>query len=212
MGVPTLSGDHDRVYLTETLKENKHSSDEISACLSYGASSMQGWRVNQEDAHNAIIDYAKGKSLFAVYDGHGGHEVAAWCSLKLPDYLKTNDNFQKGNYKEALEEAFIAFDATLVDRAVVEQLKKIAGTKEDEAEEVEGKKDALENSSNNGEASAPSLAKPVNPAIAAMRKEKKPVSPFLRGKSCPVDLAGASGTNKHLRFDEDGKVVENGIR
>merc|ERR1712087_380050 len=59
---------------------------------------------------------------------------------------------------------------------------------------------------------APSLAKPVNPAIAAMRKEKKPVSPFLRGKSCPVDLAGASGTNKHLRFDEDGKVVENGIR
>ena len=179
-----------------------------------------------------------------MYDGHGGHEVAAWCSLKLPDYLKTNENFQKGNYKEALEEAFIAFDATLVDRSVVEQLKKIAGNKEDEAEEddegAEGdevhnlfeeasmpiedvlnkynspsaKKEPEDSSSRNGEASEQCSAssKPVNPAISAMRKEKKPVSPFLRGKNCPVDLEGASGTNKHIRFNEDGSVEENGVK
>jgi len=228
-------------YLSEPILD-KHSSDEISACLSYGASSMQGWRVNQEDAHNAIIDYAKGKSLFAVYDGHGGHEVAAWCSLKLPDYLKTNENFQKGNYKEALEEAFIAFDATLVDRAVVAELKKIAGTKEDEAEEeddgAEGdevhnlfedasmpiedvlnkynspsaKKDPEDSSSKNGEAvESPSASKPVNPAIAAMRKEKKPVSPFLRGKNSPVDMEGVTA-NKHIRFNEDGSVENSGVK
>ena len=34
-------------YLSEPVLD-KHSSDEISACLSYGASSMQGWRVSQE--------------------------------------------------------------------------------------------------------------------------------------------------------------------
>ena len=57
-----------------------------------------------------------------MYDGHGGHEVAVYCSQKLPDFLKTNENYKKGNYKEALEEAFIAFDATLTDRAIVAEL------------------------------------------------------------------------------------------
>merc|ERR1712079_210546 len=59
--------------------------------------------------------------------------------------------------------------------------------------------------------SGPGPAKPVNPAIAAMRKEKKPVSPFLRAKTCPVELAGGSGSNKHIRFNEDGSVQENGV-
>ena len=79
--MPTLCSDHDREYLTETLKKrnfpvisnladyifdsmgaylsepilDKHSSDEISACLSYGASSMQGWRVNQEVRTDVFI-------------------------------------------------------------------------------------------------------------------------------------------------------------
>ena len=34
-------------YLSEPVLD-KHSSDESSQCLSYGASSMQGWRVSQE--------------------------------------------------------------------------------------------------------------------------------------------------------------------
>ena len=95
-----------------------------------------------QDAHNAILDYSKGKSYFAVYDGHGGHEVAAYCALKLPDFLKNNNNFQTGNYKKALEEAFLAFDSSLVEREVVLQLKKIA--RNGEAEEEEGDEDSAE--------------------------------------------------------------------
>ena len=191
-----------------------------------------------QDAHNAILDYCQGKSLFAVYDGHGGHEVAAYCSLKLPDFLKTNENFQKGNYKAALEEAFIQFDATLIDKSVVEQLRKIAGNKDDEADEDEegeeknevkdlfdeaempiedlvakystspcsAKKEAKEE---NGESGASSLPPHMRNIKAADRK--KPVSPFLRAKTSPVDLAGGSGSNKHIRFNEDGSVVENGV-
>ena len=136
-------------YLSEPVLD-KHSTDENCEFLSHGSSSMQGWRVSQEvkpmhlifpecsehtffqDAHNAIVEYAKGKSYFAVYDGHGGHEVAAYCALKLPEFIKTNENFKAGNYSKALEEAFIAFDALIVDREVVEQLKKIAGCVEGE--------------------------------------------------------------------------------
>ncbi|OQR66096.1 Protein phosphatase 1G-like [Tropilaelaps mercedesae] len=43
--------------------------------MAFGASSVQGWRVTQEDAHNCILDYDTDCSLFAVYDGHGGSEV-----------------------------------------------------------------------------------------------------------------------------------------
>merc|ERR1712123_541974 len=107
-------------YLSEPVLE-KHSEDDISEFLSFGASSMQGWRVSQEDAHNAILKYDSGKSLFAVYDGHGGHEVAAYCSLKLPDFIKNIED-----YKTALEQSFVEFDATIIERSVVERLKKIA--------------------------------------------------------------------------------------
>ena len=55
-------------------------------------------------------------------------------------------------------------------------------------------------------------AKALNPLIAGMKKkEDKPISPFLRGKSQGIG-EGASGLNKHIRFTEAGDaVVENGV-
>ena len=46
---------------------------------------------------------------------------------------------QKKSKEDALEEAFIQFEATLIDRSVVEQLKKIAGNKDDEVEKEDEK-------------------------------------------------------------------------
>ena len=48
--------------------------------LRYGVSSMQGWRVHMEDAHITDVNFDDGISLFAVFDGHGGPEVAKFCS------------------------------------------------------------------------------------------------------------------------------------
>ena len=42
-----------------------------------------------------------------------------------------NENYKCGNYEKALEDSFIGFDATLVDRKVVAELKVIAGNSED---------------------------------------------------------------------------------
>ena len=56
-------------------------------------------------------------------------------------------------------------------------------------------------------------AKALNPLIVGMKKkEGKPISPFLRGKSQGIG-EGASGLNKHIRFTEAGDaVVENGVK
>ena len=59
-------------YLSEPVTDKQSESGEIGK-LKYGASAMQGWRVNQEDAHNCIVALdGPDCHLFAVYDGHGG--------------------------------------------------------------------------------------------------------------------------------------------
>ena len=75
-----------------------------------------------------------------MYDGHGGHEVAAYCALNLPDFIKNNEAFKRGEYAQALEESFIAFDARMTERSVVEELKRLAGCGEAEEEKTEEEK------------------------------------------------------------------------
>ncbi|XP_041977839.1 probable protein phosphatase 2C 11 [Aricia agestis] len=113
-------------YLSEPVTE-KLSSDENNDKLECGASSMQGWRVNQEDAHNTILDFDEDTSLFAVYDGHGGAEVATYCSQKLPDFIKNTEAYKSGKFVEALSDAFLGFDATIATKEVMDILKELAG-------------------------------------------------------------------------------------
>lgn len=113
-------------YLSEPVTE-KVSNDENNDILECGASSMQGWRVNQEDAHNTILDFDVNTSFFAVYDGHGGAEVATYCSQNLPDYIKNTDAYKNGELIKALEDAFLGFDATIATKEVMDILKELAG-------------------------------------------------------------------------------------
>lgn len=82
--------------------------------MKYGVSSMQGWRMTMEDSHISEPHFTEDASLFAVFDGHGGAEVAKFCSKHFPPALKTNVNFQQGNYKAALEQTFLKMDEMLL--------------------------------------------------------------------------------------------------
>lgn len=66
-----------------------------------------------EDAHIANGSIADNVSIFAVFDGHGGAEVAKFCSANFIPNLIKNENFKKGDYVKALRENFFKMDEIL---------------------------------------------------------------------------------------------------
>ena len=81
--------------------------------LDAGCCAVQGWRTGQEDAHVAEPDFGASLGLFAVFDGHGGAEVARYAAAHVGAYLKRAPGFAEGDYGAALRAAFFALDASL---------------------------------------------------------------------------------------------------
>lgn len=78
-------------------KTEKHNAHGAGNGLRYGLSSMQGWRVEMEDAHTAVVGIPHGLedwSFFAVYDGHAGSRVANYCSTHLLEHITNNEDFK----------------------------------------------------------------------------------------------------------------------
>lgn len=51
--------------------------------------------------------------MFAVFDGHGGREVAHYCKKHYENILLANEEFKKGNFKESLRQSFLEVDNKL---------------------------------------------------------------------------------------------------
>ncbi|XP_039994431.1 protein phosphatase 1G isoform X1 [Xiphias gladius] len=124
-------------YLSQP-NTTKTSSDGGNSNMSYGFSAMQGWRVSMEDAHNCIPEFDEETAMFAVYDGHGGEEVALYCSKYLPDIIKEQKTYKDGKLQKALEDAFLAIDSRMTTEDVIKELVQISGrpTEEPPAEKV----------------------------------------------------------------------------
>ena len=85
--------------------------------ICFGDSSMQGWRLSQNDAYNAVLNFDAKTSFFAIYDGHG-HEyvegdVSKYCAKNYPEYLKAQDDYINNEIPDALKKSFLEFDQTL---------------------------------------------------------------------------------------------------
>lgn len=104
-------------------KTEKHNETGSGNGLHYGLSSMQGWRVEMEDAHTARIGLPHGLkdwSFFAVFDGHAGASVSALCAERLLDSITSNEDFlgvcdDSGNYnmdavKRGIKTGFLTLD------------------------------------------------------------------------------------------------------
>ncbi|KAH3734017.1 hypothetical protein DPMN_040456 [Dreissena polymorpha] len=166
---------------------------------------MQGWRMTQEDAHNCISDFdpETQTSLFAVYDGHGGSEVAQYAAAHFPEFLRTLELYRDGQLDEALQEAFLGFDLTLKDEKVIQALKVLAGVDENDEDVVEdeegmgrSERDLLVAEANmpleelmarySGAAALPQKAH-------LMAKDKHP-SPMLRPKQSTSNAGSSNGS------------------
>ena len=86
---------------------------------------MQSWRKSNEDAHITALDFQEGISLFAVFDGHGGSEVAKYCERNFLKMLQANEDFQKGEYEKALKTTFVGIDRQLLTKEGKKELEKI---------------------------------------------------------------------------------------
>ncbi|XP_048381199.1 protein phosphatase 1B-like [Stegostoma tigrinum] len=78
----------------KTEKQNDHGEGNG---IRYGLCSMQGWRVEMEDAHSAVPelqDQLKNWSFFAIYDGHAGSGVAKYCAKNLLQHITNNQEFK----------------------------------------------------------------------------------------------------------------------
>jgi len=158
------------------------------------SASMQGWRTNQEDAHNAILNYDDYSSLFAVYDGHGGHEVAIYTAKKLPNFIKSRKDYRMGKIEEGLADAFVEFDKTLTDREIVRELRVIAGKEADTGEEVDHEEvDGLYQ-----DATTPIEAVMAQTGVTGETGNSKPLSSQPEGNG--TSKAGPGGASALSRF------------
>jgi len=99
---------------------DKKSSDGKGQGFIFGLSSMQGWRVEMEDAHCAVVGLPglPDWSFFAVFDGHAGAKVSQFCSDNLLDAITGREEMKDPqsqsnaaeNIKKAILNGFLALD------------------------------------------------------------------------------------------------------
>ncbi|KAG0240984.1 Protein phosphatase 2C 2 [Actinomortierella wolfii] len=92
---------------------DKHSSTDRNGRFIYGASAMQGWRM--EDAHTTLLEVedSDGTAFFAVYDGHGGSNVARYSGEGLHWRIVRDAAFQRKDYRAAIKNGFLEMDRAL---------------------------------------------------------------------------------------------------
>lgn len=147
-----------------------------------------------------------------MYDGHGGHEVAQYCSQKLPQFIKDLETYKKGDINQALIEGFLGFDATIATREVVAILKDIAGDKEaeEESEEEENVDNLYKEAAMPIEQVIEQYTNLVNPSVKNLKKldnEKASKSPYLKGKK--DGEAGAASSSSSTSSSGTGQCKSN---
>ena len=124
-------------YLDKPVTE-KQSIDGLigSERFQYGVSEMQGWRTTMEDAHITKINLTDDDSsigavhLFAIFDGHGGREVALFCKKYLGPILLKQSSFYDKDFRKALTQTFYDIDDMLRDEKYSEELREFSIAKE----------------------------------------------------------------------------------
>ena len=87
----------------------------------------------KQDAHATILDLDADTAFFAVFDGHGGKEVAMYAAKRLHETLKETESYVAGDVARGLEESFLALDRKMLAKEAAGELKafRAGGEKDD---------------------------------------------------------------------------------
>ncbi|XP_058450162.1 probable protein phosphatase 2C T23F11.1 [Malaya genurostris] len=111
----------------QTLSEPETSKESAFCQNDYykvGSSCMQGWRIHMEDSHTHILSLPDdpGTAFFAVYDGHGGANIAQYAGKHLHKFVTRRPEYGD-DVKHALQRGFLDVDeAMLNDESLKEQM------------------------------------------------------------------------------------------
>ncbi|GAB6029383.1 Protein phosphatase 1B [Chamberlinius hualienensis] len=78
-------------------KTEKYTEKSTGNGLAYALCSMQGWRIEMEDAHSAVLGLPHGLkdwSFFGVFDGHAGARVSTHCAENLLESITDGEEFR----------------------------------------------------------------------------------------------------------------------
>ncbi|XP_076392414.1 protein phosphatase 1B isoform X2 [Megachile rotundata] len=99
--------------LLDTPKTDKYNEHGAGNGLRYGVASMQGWRMEMEDAHRAITGLKGGLSdwsYFAVFDGHAGASVSAHSAEHLLECIMQTEEFKAEDVAKGIHSGFLRLD------------------------------------------------------------------------------------------------------
>lgn len=83
---------------------------------------MQGWRVHMEDAHTHILSLPDDPSaaFFAVFDGHGGADVAQYAGKHLHKFVVKQPSYET-DPGEALQQSFLDIDDAMLEDELLQE-------------------------------------------------------------------------------------------
>ncbi|KAM3716426.1 Protein phosphatase ppm-1.A [Dirofilaria immitis] len=131
-------------------KTDKNNDEGVAHGTRYAVASMQGWRIDMEDAHVVEISMSTEPpflnwSFYAVFDGHAGNKAAQHSAENLLKTLLATSQFaqivQKLNHssgvmdattltllEEGIKEGFLTLDAKLRERHETDEDNERSGT------------------------------------------------------------------------------------
>ncbi|CAJ1972265.1 unnamed protein product [Sphenostylis stenocarpa] len=125
-------------------EEERSAAEKNDGVLLYGYASVRGSRKEMEDAVSAEIAFAameRGKcDFFAVYDGHGGAQVADACRGRshrlVAEEMERSENHVEWDWHRVMEGCFRKMDGEVADNAAVRTVGSTAVVAVVAAEEV----------------------------------------------------------------------------